>query len=94
MTPAEILPFPAGRYSDQIDAFSQALHRAFTARRSECMVGIIGVGGVIDWSYGERAGCVCRKLDPAILVMKATKNGAGCDCADALNSPMDRAILV
>jgi len=39
-------------------------------------------------------GCVCRKLDPAILVMKAAKNGSGCDCADALNSPMDGTILV
>jgi hypothetical protein len=47
---AEILPFPAGRYSDQVDAFSQALHHAFTARRGECMVGIIGIDGVIDWS--------------------------------------------
>jgi predicted phage terminase large subunit-like protein len=65
---AEILPFPTGRYSDQIDAFSQALHRAFTARRSECMVGIIGVGGVIDWSYGERAGGRVSALD-------ASRNG-------------------
>jgi predicted phage terminase large subunit-like protein len=53
---AEILPFPAGRYSDQVDAFSQALHRAFTAPRGECFVGIIGVGGVIDWSASERLG--------------------------------------
>jgi hypothetical protein len=53
---AEILPFPAGRYSDQVDAFSQALHRAFTARRNECMVGIIGVDGTIDWSVGDRLG--------------------------------------
>jgi predicted phage terminase large subunit-like protein len=35
---AEILAFPAGRYSDQVDAFSQALHRAFNARPSECRV--------------------------------------------------------
>jgi hypothetical protein len=32
---AEILPFPAGRYSDQVDTFSQALHRAFNARRTQ-----------------------------------------------------------
>jgi predicted phage terminase large subunit-like protein len=53
---AEILPFPAGRYSDQVDAFSQALHRAFSAPRGECFVGIIGIGGVIDWSASERLG--------------------------------------
>jgi phage terminase large subunit-like protein len=51
---AEILPFPAGRYSDQVDAFSQALHRAFNAQPSECRVGIIGHDGVIDWSWGDR----------------------------------------
>jgi hypothetical protein len=51
---AEILPFPAGRYSDQVDAFSQALHRAFNARRRECRVGIIGLDGTIDWSWGDR----------------------------------------
>ena len=28
----EILAFPAGRYSDQVDALSQALHRAFNWR--------------------------------------------------------------
>jgi predicted phage terminase large subunit-like protein len=53
---AEILPFLAGRYSDQVDAFSQALHRAFTARRGECGVGIIGVDGTIDWTAGDRLG--------------------------------------
>jgi hypothetical protein len=48
----------------------------------------------VDFRYAPLAkGCVCRKLDPVILVMKAAKNGAGCDCADALNCPMDRAIL-
>jgi hypothetical protein len=26
--------------------------------------------------------------------MKAAENGAGCDCADILNSPMDGSILV
>jgi predicted phage terminase large subunit-like protein len=36
----EILAFPAGRYTDQVDAFSQALKRAFT----------IGFDGVIHWS--------------------------------------------
>jgi predicted phage terminase large subunit-like protein len=35
----EILAFPAGRYTDQVDAFSQALKRAFT-RRGEVMVGL------------------------------------------------------
>ena len=28
----EIMAFPAGRYSDQVDAFSQALDRAFNRR--------------------------------------------------------------
>ncbi len=31
----ELLAFPAGRYSDQVDAFSQALNRAFNRRRGE-----------------------------------------------------------
>jgi hypothetical protein len=29
-------------------------------------------------------GCVCRKLDSVILVMKAAENRPGCDCAVAL----------
>jgi predicted phage terminase large subunit-like protein len=36
----EILAFPAGRYSDQVDAFSQALHRAFN-RRGEMSWGFV-----------------------------------------------------
>jgi len=31
----EILAFPAGCYSDQVDAFSQALNRAFNRRRGD-----------------------------------------------------------
>jgi predicted phage terminase large subunit-like protein len=31
----ELLAFPAGRYTDQVDAFSQALSRAFDRRRGE-----------------------------------------------------------
>jgi predicted phage terminase large subunit-like protein len=31
----EILAFPAGRYSDQVDAFSQALNRAYNRRDGE-----------------------------------------------------------
>jgi predicted phage terminase large subunit-like protein len=46
---SEILPFPAGRYTDQIDALSQALHRAFTQRRGEVRTGTRGPGGVITW---------------------------------------------
>jgi len=46
---SEILPFPAGRYTDQVDALSQALHRAFTQRREEVRTGTIGPGGVISW---------------------------------------------
>jgi len=38
--------------------------------------------------------CVCRKLNSAILVMKAAENWLGCDCSNALNSPMDGTILV
>jgi predicted phage terminase large subunit-like protein len=45
----EILPFPAGRYTDQIDALSQALDRAFTQRQREMSVGVIGVDGRISW---------------------------------------------
>jgi predicted phage terminase large subunit-like protein len=45
----EILPFPAGRFTDQIDAFSQALYRAFTQRRPEVGIGIIGGDGRITW---------------------------------------------
>jgi predicted phage terminase large subunit-like protein len=47
---SEILPFPAGRYTDQIDALSQALHRAFTQRREEVNTGFIGMDGRISWS--------------------------------------------
>ena len=36
----EILAFPAGRYTDQVDAFSQALKRAFNRR-----------GGVVSWGF-------------------------------------------
>jgi predicted phage terminase large subunit-like protein len=62
----EILAFPAGRYTDQVDAFSQALKRAFT-RRGEVLVGFIGVDGVIPWSHNRgrvrafdasRGGCI------------------------------------
>ena len=45
----ELLAFPAGRYSDQVDAFSQALNRGFAPREAACMTGIIGVGGRITW---------------------------------------------
>ena len=37
----EILEFPAGRYSDQVDAFSQALHRAFNRPRGQFSVGYV-----------------------------------------------------
>jgi predicted phage terminase large subunit-like protein len=50
---SEILPFPAGRYTDQIDALSQALDRAFTQRQREMSVGVIGVDGRISW-LGDR----------------------------------------
>jgi hypothetical protein len=45
----EIMAFPAGRYTDQVDAFSQALKRAFTDRPGKIGVGIIGPGGRINW---------------------------------------------
>jgi predicted phage terminase large subunit-like protein len=45
----EILAFPAGRYSDQVDAFSQALNRGFAPRGAAGMIGFIGVDGRIDW---------------------------------------------
>src|SRR4029450_13567026 len=38
--------------------------------------------------------CASRKLDSAILMMKAAKDRLGCDGADALNRPMERGILV
>jgi phage terminase large subunit-like protein len=50
---SEILPFPAGRYTDQVDALSQALDRAFTQRQREMSVGVIGVDGRISW-LGDR----------------------------------------
>ena len=37
----EILAFPAGRYSDQVDAFSQGLHRIFDRSQGEVSVGFI-----------------------------------------------------
>jgi predicted phage terminase large subunit-like protein len=45
----ELMAFPAGRYTDQVDAFSQALKRAFTDRRGKMGVGIIGLDGRINW---------------------------------------------
>ena len=45
----EIMAFPAGHYTDQVDAFSQALKRAFTDRPRKIGVGIIGPGGRINW---------------------------------------------
>jgi hypothetical protein len=39
-------------------------------------------------------GCVCRKLDSAIVVMKAAENRSGCDCADAANNSMNGNIQV
>jgi hypothetical protein len=40
------------------------------------------------------AGCVCRKLDSAILVMKSAEHRLWCNDAEALNRPMERGILV
>jgi predicted phage terminase large subunit-like protein len=37
----EISAFPAGRYSDQIDALSQALNRAFNSKRGEVFVAFV-----------------------------------------------------
>ena len=38
----EVLAFPAGRYSDQVDALSQALNHAFNPqRRGEVSVGFV-----------------------------------------------------
>jgi len=43
------MAFPAGRYTDQVDAFSQVLKRAFTDRGHKTRVGIIDYGGRIHW---------------------------------------------
>jgi hypothetical protein len=43
------MAFPAGRYTDQVDAFSQALKRAFTDRGHKMRVGIIDYGRPIKW---------------------------------------------
>jgi predicted phage terminase large subunit-like protein len=45
----ELMAFPAGRYTDQVDAFSQALKRAFTDRGHKMRVGFIDYGGRIHW---------------------------------------------
>jgi predicted phage terminase large subunit-like protein len=37
----EISAFPAGRHSDQVDAFSQALHRAYDRSKGEFSWGYI-----------------------------------------------------
>jgi len=47
----------------------------------------------MDYVCGVEA-CVCRKLDSAIVVMKTAENRLGCDCSNALNSPMEGSILV
>src|SRR5204862_4147887 len=38
--------------------------------------------------------CACRKLDSAMLVMKAAEDRLRCDDAEALNRPMEWGILV
>ena len=38
-------------------------------------------------------GCVCRKLDSAILVMKAAENRSRCDGAEPLNRRMNGSVL-
>jgi hypothetical protein len=38
-------------------------------------------------------GRVCRKLDSAILVMKAAENRSRCDGAEPLNRPMNGSVL-
>jgi hypothetical protein len=38
--------------------------------------------------------CVCRKLDSAMVVMKAAENRARCDGTNALNRPMDKGIMI
>ena len=45
----ELLAFPAGRYNDQVDAFSQALNRGFNTHAVACVMGSIGVDGRITW---------------------------------------------
>ncbi len=45
----EILAFPAGRYNDQVDAFSQALTRGFAIREAACVTGIISFDGRVSW---------------------------------------------
>src|SRR5262249_10113175 len=47
---------------DQVDAFSQALKRAFTNRRGEIGVGIIGPGGRIEWLDDTPCSCWMRTL--------------------------------
>ena len=38
--------------------------------------------------------CVYRKLDSAIVVVKAAEDGLRCDGADALNRAMERGVLI
>jgi predicted phage terminase large subunit-like protein len=63
----EILSFPASRYSDQVDALSQALNRAFNGRRQEVSTGVVGLDGRITWLSNRgrvrafdasRSGCI------------------------------------
>ena len=50
---------------------------------------------MIDGATGiEPVTCACRKLDSAILVMKAAENRSRCDGAEPLNRPMNGSVLV
>jgi hypothetical protein len=42
----------------------------------------------------QTAGCPCRKLYPAIMMMKATEDRLGSELAEPSNRPMARRILV
>ena len=49
----EVLAFPASRYTDQIDAFSQALNYAFNRPRREFATVGYGAEGVCRWSSDQ-----------------------------------------
>jgi hypothetical protein len=59
---------------------------------------LVGCFGVMKHNYLAvilvRDGCACRKLDPAVLMMKAAEDRLSSELAEPSNRPMARRILV
>jgi hypothetical protein len=75
-------------------AKDNGLIEAFAAERANQAFGMTVLPGRARANRPVADTCVCRKLDSAILTIKTAENRSGCDCADALNDPMNGSIQV